>query len=215
MRLRRLCMVLACLAPALASATDEDPRSRVLVSEDCVSSVGHREVTLFANGTIRRREGPPGGEEMSLGEVGSGEVEAWLNRLSEPDLGETDTAPGGPEGAWIEACTLELRLPGAPVQTFRYDRYSSPSLALGAIVRVVRDIEAAIDPTSREIELPGDYEPQIGDLLERLDGVRFEIVAFTADDRGIELSSPEQPLTLYIPRAEVRLHFQRLLRRGW
>lgn len=207
-------LLLVALAGGVPAAAD-DPRSTVLVAEDCTSSVGRREVTLFANGTVRRREGPPGQVRTVLGELGPEEVEAYLARLGERDLSETDAESGLLEGSWIEACTLELNLPGRPVRIFRYDRYSSPSLALGSIRQIVREIEGEIDPSSREQQLPAGYVPELGDLLERTDGVRFEIVAFTADERGIELSSPDQPLTLYIPREEVALHFQRLLRKGW
>jgi hypothetical protein len=196
-------------------SAEEDPRSRVIVVEDCRSDLGRREVTLFANGTIRRRQGAVGAEILALAEVGREEVDAFVRRLTAPDLTETETRELSPEGTWVERCSLELRLPDAPVRTFRYGRYESLSLALRAVVDVVRDIEAVIGPGQREVELPPAYRPEPGDMLERADGVRFEVVGPTADGLGLELSSPDQPLTIFVPAADVRLHFVKLLRRGW
>lgn len=214
----RIAISLALLSlPGVAStgATEEDPRSRVIVVEDCRSDLGRREVTLFANGTIRRRQGAVGAEILALAEVGGEEVDAFVRRLAAPDLAETETRELSPEGTWVERCSLELRLPDSPVRTFRYGRYESLSLALRTVVDVVRDIEAAIGPGQREVDLPPAYRPEPGDLLERADGVRFEVVGPTADGLGLELSSPDQPLTIFVPAADVRLHFVKLLRRGW
>lgn len=196
-------------------AEAEDPRSRVIVVEECRSEIGRREVTLFANGTIRRRQGPEGAEILALAEVGREEVDAFVRRLAAPDLSETEARALSPEGTWVERCSLELRLPDAPVRTFRYGRYESLSLALRTVVEVVRDIEATIVPGQREVELPAAYRPEPGDLLERADGVRFEVIGPTADGLGLELSSPDQPLTVFVPAADVRLHFVKLLRKGW
>ncbi|HSM13631.1 MAG TPA: hypothetical protein VLA66_06155 [Thermoanaerobaculia bacterium] len=215
----RRALVVAWLSVGLAGATAPsagqpgDPRSIVLLREDCVSSIGHREVTLFANGTVRVVEGSPDAESMHLGEATRDEVGAFLRRLAEPDLSETDPREESPVGAWVESCTLDLLLPDRPAQRFRYGRYASHSLALRAVLTVVRDIEALAEPESAVSDLPLDYEPRTGDLLERTDGIRFEIVGKTADGKGVELSSPEQPLTLYVPISDLRGLFVRLVSR--
>ena len=64
-----------------------------------------------------------------------------------------------------------------------------------------------------ESRLPAGYDPLSGDLLERTDGVRFEVVGKTLDGLGVELSSPDQPLTIYVPQGELRRLFVRLLAR--
>ena len=46
------------------------------------------------------------------------------------------------------------------------------------------------------------------------DGVLFELVGFTGEGLGAELSATVQPLTIYVPRADIRMHFVRLVRRG-
>jgi hypothetical protein len=208
-------LLAAVVVPGTAQSGEADPRSRVIVLEDCRSDIGRREITLFANGTIRRRQGPPGTTVLALAEVGREEVEAFVRRLSAPDLSETETRTAAPGGSWVETCSLELHLPEATPRTFRYGRYESLSLALRTIVDVVRDIEAVIPPGLREVELPADYRAEAGDLLERVDGVRFEVIGPTADGLGLELSSPDQPLTVYVPVADLRLHFVKVLRKGW
>lgn len=203
------------LAPAPATGLSEgrDPRSVELVREDCRSSIGRREVTLFGNGTVRVREGEPGDERMRLGESTPEEVKAFLERLAEPDLSETDPSESAPVGDWVEACLLVLSLPGEPPREFRYGRYASHSLALQRVLAVVRDIETRAESNARENSLPLGYEPRAGDLLERTDGIRFEVVAKTADGHGVELSSPDQPLTVYVPLDDLRRLFVKLLRR--
>jgi hypothetical protein len=185
----------------------------VLLREECVSSLGRREITLFANGTVRVFQGKPADQTMHLGEATHDEVEAWLRRLAEPDLSETDPSEEAPVGEWVEACTLDLLLPDRPARRFRFGRYASHSLALRAVLSVVRDIEDRAEPQSAVSDLPLDYEPRTGDLLERTDGIRFEVVGKTADDKGVELSSPDQPITLYVQIAELRRLFVRLISR--
>lgn len=209
-----IALALAALFGAAAAArADDDPRSRVLVREDCASSIGRREVTFFANGTVRLREGAPGAEKMVLGEVGAPEVAAYVRRLAAEDLGETDAREDAPVGTWVETCVLELALPESAPRSYRYGRYATHSLALRNVLAVVRELESKAAAAVVQSQLPVRYEPRPGDLLERLDGVRFEVVAFTADGRGVELCSPDQPITLYVPRDELRKQFGRLLGR--
>jgi hypothetical protein len=219
---RLLVLVLSLASPAIrGSATSaaepgapaDDPRSRILVREDCTSSVGHRDVTLFANGTVRLRTGSRGSEQMTLGEATPEEVESFVHRLAEPDLSETEPSEDAPGGAGVESCVLQLALPDQPQRTFRYGRYSTHSLALQNVLRVVRDLEAKATASARANDLPLGYEPREGDVLERTDGVRFEVVSFTADGKGVELSSPDQPLTVYVLRDELRRLFVHLVSR--
>jgi hypothetical protein len=50
-------------------------------------------------------------------------------------------------------------------------------------------------------------------VLRRADGALFEIRAFTADQLGVELVGVREPLTLYLPKGELRGEFVALERR--
>ena len=184
-------------------------RSRVIVRLDCANVLSRRELTLFANGTLRLKAGRPGEEGMSLAELGPDELESAMVLLAEIDLDETDPATVGPEGEWVERCLLELRLPGeAPVER-RFKRFDSLPLALARALAVVDGLAAGIEeprggPGDRgPARLPIGYEPEAGDLLRHADGTLYEVIAFTADGEGVELQGVEQPLTLYLPRGRL------------
>jgi hypothetical protein len=81
------------------------------------------------------------------------------------------------------------------------------------VLRVVEDLAAKVVTLQGAKELPAGYEPQPGDVLERTDGQRFEVYAFTADHGGLELWGVDQPLTLYVPLSEVRREFVFLISR--
>jgi hypothetical protein len=184
-------------------------RSRVVVRLDCASALARRELTLFANGTLRLKAGRPGAEGMSLAELGPAEVADALALLAEIDFDETDPETTGPEGALLERCTLELALPGqAPIER-RFKRFDSLPLALARALAIVDSLAAGIEeprggPGERgPARLPVGYEPAIGDRLRHANGTLYEVIAFTADGQGVELQGVEQPLTLYLPRGRL------------
>jgi hypothetical protein len=205
-------LLLAAATPPPA-APPLSARSTELIKLDCGNQLGRREVTLFANGTVRLREGPPGHDELALAELGPDELNAFLRRLEEEDLSEVGTLERGIEGDWIERCNLAVALPGRPFRSFRYGRYDTLPLPLSRLLRVIDDIGAkVIEPKSAE-RLPENYEPQPGDVLRRLDGQLFEVVAETTDHKGIELWGVDQPFTLYVPRDKLRDQFVALISR--
>jgi hypothetical protein len=200
---------------APADGVPEDARSRVLVLEDCSSPIGRRELTLFANGTIRVRQGPPGAERVALAELAPERTQAFVRRLEAIDFSEADVEEPAPDGPWVESCRLLLALPGAPERRLAYGRYSTHSPALRAALFVLRDLQARVGPAQGDGRgLPADYEPVAGDVLERTDGVVFEVVGFTSEGNGVELCGTQQPLTVYVARDELRLQFVALLRAG-
>ncbi len=191
---------------------EADPRSTELASLDCRSEVGRRAVTLFANGTLRLREGPPRGEEVRLLELGEEDLTAYLNRLAAEDLGETDSVATGAEGPWVEHCKLVLALPNHAPRHFAFDRYASLSLALSRVVAVLREMEDKVDSANlRERTLREGYVPARGDVLERPDGARFRVVGFTGDKKGIELEGLDQPITMYVALDQVPAAFSAIL----
>lgn len=184
-------------------------RSRVLVRLDCSNALHRREVTLFANGTVRLRAGRPGEEGMALAELAPDELESAVALLAEVDLSETDPSTTGPEGELVERCRLDLELPDrAPVER-RFKRFDSLPLALARALTVIDGLAAGVPeprggPGDRgRPGLPVDYEPALGDLLRHADGTLYEVIAFTSDGQGVELQGVDQPLTLYLPRGRL------------
>ncbi len=200
--------------PAAAAAHDDDPRSVELLRYDCASGIGRRDLTLFANGTLRLRESEPAQEtRMRLAELGRSELDAYLARLGEEDLTEVDARGPEASGDWVATCELELALEGTPARRLRFGDMDTLPLALGRLLRVVDDLLLEVDRLSPRSQLPADYEPRAGDRLRRFDGVLYEVVAYTGDGGGLELEGIDEPLVLFIPVAALRDEFAELVGR--
>ncbi len=216
-----LCGVLLLAAPG--EGQPRDLRSVELFDYDCSSNIGRRQVTLFANGTVRFRlwsgEEEP---EMRLEELDPDELAGYVNRLREIDLSESEEQRESLAGEWIQKCELVLDLwEGAPEDDrepqpnrFRFGRYDSVSLALSRIIRIVEEISLRAEETATAAEFPSGYEPAPGDVLERRDGVLFEVIALTSDQRGVELWGVDQPLVVYVLREELIGEFVRVVEGG-
>lgn len=190
-----------------------DLRSMVVLRYDCESEIGRREVTLFANGTVRLFDGPLGEEEMELGELDPLALDGVLARIAAENLAESPERYHGVEGEWVERCVLELPLrEGEGPTTFRFSRYSSLPLELSRVVAVADEL-IAVAAGDRGAGLPGGYEPKAGDVLRRDDGARFRVVGFTSDGKGLELVGLDVPLTLYLPPDALREQFVELVSR--
>jgi hypothetical protein len=200
-------LLLALPSGAAAQRVTTDPRSIVLLRRDCRSDIGRHEVTLFANGTVRLREGLPQDPKMTLAELNPEELRAFRARLDGEDLSEVEErAPGGVDGAWVESCVLEL-LRAEQTRRFRYGRYESLPLNLSRVLTVADDIAAKVDPRAGAQHLPAGYVPRTGDVLRRVDGELFEVMGQTADKQGVELAGVQVPLTLYVPKSELSKEF--------
>lgn len=196
----------------------EDERSTEILRQDCLTDTTRREVTLFANGTIRLRDGVIRHESMGLAELGPDELTAYLNRLAGEDLSQDRSPEQGVEGNWIERCELKLQIPGKPFQTYRFGHYDPLPLNLSRVVRIVRELEEKVltlrEAESKE-ELPVGYEPRPGDVLKRVgDGARFRIVAFTGDGKGVELEGIDVPLQMFVLKEQMRQSFMAVVSRG-
>jgi len=197
-------------APPLSHAAD---RTTEVLRWDCGSTLGHRELTLFGNGTVRLKDGERGKERMGLAELGPDEMDGALRRLADEDLSETDERSRGPEGDWIERCALTLALPGKPARSFRYGRYDTLSLPLSRVLKVVSDLAEKVQVMEGAERLPEGYEPRVGDVLKRVDGQLFEVFEFTVDKKGVECHGVDEPVTLYVLREELRKEFVALVSR--
>ena len=191
-----------------------DDRSTEILLFDCTTDTTRRELTLFANGTVRVRDGQIGNEWMGLAELGPDELGAFLNRLGGEDLSESRNPEKGVEGAWIERCDLRLQLAGKPLQTYRFGHYDPLPLNLSRVVRIAGELLEKVPVVKDKDELPADYQPRPGDVLKRVgDGALFRIIAFTGDDKGVELRGVDLPLEVYVPRDQIRQHFTGLASR--
>jgi hypothetical protein len=194
-----------------------DLRSIELLRLECWTDLGRREVTLFANGTVRLRQGRPGAEKMALAELTPDETATYVEQLGEADLSETDPVSAGPGGAWVERCTLALGLPGRKPEELQFSRFASLSLGLARVVGIagtlIERAEAA-GPLGTGERLPTGYEPKPGDVLATREGTTFEVIAFTSDGDGVELQGVEVPITLYLRPEDLRREFVVLVSRS-
>ena len=197
-------------AGAQTSLAPPGDRSRELLDYRCENDLGRRQVTLFANGTVRLWDGLHASARMTLGELSPPELEGYLRRLQAADLSEVDESREGPEGSWIERCGIVLDLPGDRPRRYAFGRYDSLPLALAGVVRIADEIGTRTLPLDG---LPVGYVPRPGDVLRRADGELFEIVSFTTDGKGLELLGRDQPLTLYLRPEDLRGLFDALVSR--
>ena len=204
----------ALLARPQPAAPSEDDRAIELLRYDCRSRISRRELTLFANGTLRLRDAEQGGApRMRLAELGRQELDAFLARLAEENLSEVDVRGREASGDWVETCELELTLASRPARLLRFGRLDSLPLALGRLLRVVDDLLAEAERLAPRSRLPADYEARAGDRLRRFDGRLFEVVAYTGDGAGLELEGIDDPLVVFIPVAALREEFEELVAR--
>ncbi|MFP3941308.1 MAG: hypothetical protein ACLF0P_13460 [Thermoanaerobaculia bacterium] len=206
-------------APRDGETGSRDLRSTVVFRYECASDLDRREVTLFANGTVRLWKGPPGEEEMHLGELDPAALEGFRARLDAEDLSGLRSDYRDVEGDWIERCVLELpqrraqaSAPGGSPWRYRFSRYGTLPLALSRVVRIVEEV-GAVAEGERGPGLPEGYEPVRGDVLERTDGARFRVVALTGEGKGVELRGVDSPLTIYVPLEELAGEFVDLVSR--
>jgi hypothetical protein len=208
----RRCFLLLLLL-ALPLAARESDRTVEVLRYGCANEVGHREITLFRNGTVRLFDGPPGEELMGLAELSPEELTGALNRLQGEDLSEARNLHKGIDGPYIEQCELHLLLPDRKPEIYRFGRYDALPLNLSRVLRVAEDLAAEVDDLKGVEELPVNYVPRQYDVLKRRDGQRYKIIRFTADNNGVELQGIDQPIFLIVLREEMRKEFVALLLR--
>ncbi len=215
----RIAFILVGMVGGLVPLLSAQSRSLITLERlkwDCYSSLGRRELTLFGNGSLRLREGLRDDEQVWLVELGPDELRAYLDRLEEIPLHETPRDFVGVEGEWVEQCRIDLDLPTMGRKHFEYGRYDTLNLGLRRIVEIARELDESIDreaPPLGVTTLDLDYEPQPGDVLRSIDGGLFEVIARTADKRGIELRGVDRPLTLYVLLEEIPREFVSLEKR--
>lgn len=188
-------------------------RSWEVVRRNCETSYSREEVTLFGNGTVRLRLRTEEKDDMRLAELNPDQVQAYLNRLEDEDLSEV---PEGREeilGSLVERCGIFLDLAESQKQRFFFGRFDSLPLGLSRLNVIVNDIYQEAVNLAPEGGLPRYYIPEPGDILERTDGHRFQVVSLTSDKKGVELSGLDDPLTIFVALESLRQLFVGLVER--
>ena len=199
-----LTVTLLLVAPLAQGSAEEDPRSRVVVDSDCRTETSRRQLTLFANGTLRLWDGSGATRTMRLAELGASELEAYVNRLAAVRFDDLAPHSQGLEGEWVESCRLELALPGHETKRFEYGRFDTLPHHLKHILLVLDDLQAEVEEARETTARARGYTPEIGDIVvRRRDGARFEVRGFTLEGSGVELQGIDQPLTVFILEDEI------------
>ena len=208
--------ILALLGPGAQAGErgHTDPRSQELLAYECSTEIGRRDLTLFANGTLRHRRRSDAGRRMHLAELERDELDAFIRRLEAEDLSEAESIRYGASGDWIEQCTVRLGLPGREPVEFRFGSFDSLELHLNRVVQIAEELTLLAILEDTESGLPYRYKPRRGDVLVRADGALFEVVGHTSDGNGVELRGMDEPLTVYLPASELSAEFVALERRA-
>jgi hypothetical protein len=189
----------------------EDPRSRVVLDQTCENDFSRRQVTLFANGTLRRLVGEGATREMRLAELGPAEYEAFMARLGHLRFDDLAHRSAGMGGDWVESCRLELALPHREKKTFEYGPYDTVSPGLRQILLIFDDLMLEIARVGPDAPRVRGFEVEVRDrVIRRRDGARFEVIGFTLEGNGIELQGLDQPVTIFVVKSEIQLEFDLL-----
>lgn len=190
-----------------------DPRSHELLMVRCSSLLGERELTLFANGTLRLKRAQEGERSLHLAELPPAELESYRESLAKETVAAGRRPRKGPAGEWIEQCELTIDIETRPLRSFRFSRVDALPLGLSRLVAIGDALFREVELREVTDDFPVGYEPRVGDVILRSDGFEFEVLRFTADGNGVEVRGVEQPLVLYVAKAEMTQEFIGLVRR--
>jgi len=192
------------------SAQERDDRSRELFFYRCVNDLGRREITLFANGTIRLREGLYESEVVYLAELGRDELAAAVVRLRPAESRRLPTVEfrSGPiAGRFVESCELRLELPEELLESYNFTHWDVPPLRVARLIQQAEELAALTHPPAPPDRLPADYEPRRGDVLLSAQHERYEIRRLTSDGKAVELVGLDSPMRIYIALEDLGKNF--------
>jgi len=185
------------LAAATTAAFAED-RSLERLRYRCSNELGRRDITLFANGTVRLREGPWDEQRMLLAELGPEELASQLRVLEEIRSDSVEPRLNFPssvmDGPWVDRCELRLELPETVRVTIEFSQYDVPPLWVSRAIHFAEQLAEKVRPLDPVGRLAADYRPRPRDLLENLAGERFVVIGLTGDNKGVELEAVDAPL---------------------
>ncbi len=184
-----------------------DDRSTELLRYECSSSLSRRDVTLFANGTVRLRQGPLDDQALYLDELLREELTSYVKQLrdvqSSVAIPPVDLGANAPSGDWVESCQIRLALPDAAPVTYAFSAYEIPPLVVAGLIHVAEDLAEFTRSPERAQRLPKNYRPRHGDVLRTRTGDRFRVRDVTSDQLGVELDELGTPMMIVVPVAEL------------
>ncbi len=184
-----------------------DNRSTEVLRYECSSSLSRRDITLFANGTVRLRQGPLGEQTLYLDELLPEELASYLKRLREVQRSSgaapVDLGANAPSGDWVENCEVELALPDSAPATYTFSTYEIPPLVVAGLIHIAEDLADFTRSPEQVERLPKGYRPRAGDVLHAREGGRFRVVSLTSDELGVELEELGTPVMIVVPVAEI------------
>lgn len=188
-----------------------DLRSVERLRWGCRNEFGRRELTLFADGTVRLREGLLDAQTVDLDILLPSDLNDYLRRLARirlsPEFPEAWDLPAGVVGSWSETCDLSLRLPGLDRVDLRFGNYDALPLELGQIEQIADELAANMAPREGPRRLPPGYAPQPFDVLEATDGKLYRVVGLTDDGQGLEVESLSEPVRTFYRLEDLRILF--------
>lgn len=215
---RRVAAFGVLLLTTLSSPGAAEDRALERLRYTCENELGRRDITLFANGTVRLREGPWDAQRMSLTELSPEELGSQLRLLKEVRAESEEprlTMPGSMvSGPWVERCEVRLELPGEVRVKLEFSQYEVPPLWVARAVVIAEQLAEKVRPLDPIDRLPVDYRPRPRDLLENKQGERFVVIGLTTDDKGVELEAVDAPLRSFHLLEELPQEFILVGRRG-
>ncbi len=195
-----------------------DDRSTELMRYECSSSLTRRDVTLFANGTVRLRQGPLDEQALFLDELLPEELASYLKQLRDVQASafapSVDLAADVPSGDWVEDCEIRLALPGAEPAAYFFSVFEVPPLVVAGLIHVAEDLASFTRVPADSQRLPTAYRPRRGDVLLTADGEKFRVMDLTGDGLGVELEELGSPVMIVVPLSELGDFFAALQEPG-
>ncbi|MDA8019328.1 MAG: hypothetical protein MPN21_17950 [Thermoanaerobaculia bacterium] len=191
----------------LAPEDLRDPRSVELFYYGCADELHRRDVTLFANGTLRLRSGPRDAQEMKLEELGPTELRQHLNQLlrirSSRDFPDQLRLKGSLDGRWVGSCRYSLDLPGFQPIRLQVGSFDVLPLELRQLQQYADELAEMTRPLVAPDSLGPNYVPEIGDVLRTHEGEIYRVRGRTSDGRALELESLDGNWRIFVPEDEL------------
>lgn len=195
-----------------AGVASADDRSTELFLYRCSNDLGRRDVTLFANGTVRLRQGLWDEQELYLDELVTEELVSYVQRLhgiqASADASHSPRPPSALRGAWVDECEIVLDLPSGERRTWKFSALDMTPLVVSRLIQVAEELAGYTKVLVSVRRVPADYEPHRGDVLRSATGGRFRVLFLTADGHGVELEGLDSPVRMLVPLSELSTAFE-------